>query len=125
MAESLVRNSGLSALVFDALDVFWTDPAAPRHLTAVLNRIAVPLACSNTVFLFLHASSLSKSPVLSVMAHYAAVRLGVTRESWLRRHGDIQGYKARVEVLKNRLGPVGRTVSVAIEFNGTVRGNGL
>jgi hypothetical protein len=59
------------------------------------------------------------------MAHYAAVRLQITRERWLRRHGDIQGYKARVEVLKNRLGPAGRTVSVAIEFNGTVRGNGL
>jgi recombination protein RecA len=125
MAESLARNSGLSALVFDAMDVFWADPAAPRYLTAVLNRLAVPLARSNTVFLFLHTSSRSESPALIVMAHYAAVRLGVTRESWLRRHGDIQGYKARVEVLKNRLGPAGRTVSVAIEFNGIVRGNGL
>jgi hypothetical protein len=40
-------------------------------------------------------------------------------------HGDIRGYQARVEVLKNRLGPPGRTVTIAIEFNGTVRGNGL
>ena len=40
---------------------------------------------------------------LSALAHYAAVRLQVVRERWLRRHGDIRGYKARVEVLKNRL----------------------
>lgn len=125
MTESLVRNGGLSALVFDALDIFWTDPGAARYLTAVLNRLTAPLARSSTVLLFLHASSPLESPALSAMAHYATVRLQITRERWLRRHGDIQGYKARVEVLKNRLGPAGRTVSVAIEFNGTVRGNGL
>jgi hypothetical protein len=62
---------------------------------------------------------------LSALAHYAAVRLQVVRERWLKHHGDIRGYKARVEVLKNRLGPAGRTVTLNIEFNGTVRGNGL
>ena len=68
------------------------------------------------------------------------MRLQVVRERWLRRHGDIRGYKARVEVLKNRLGPAGPStalrrgsgqgsgrcaVTIAIEFDGTVRGNGL
>jgi hypothetical protein len=53
------------------------------------------------------------------------VRLQIVRERWLRRHGDIRGYKARVEVQKNRLGPAGRTATISIEFNGTVRGNGL
>lgn len=125
MTEALVRDGSLSALVFDALDILWGDAGAARYVTAFLNRLAAPLARSGTALLFLHVSSTSKSPVLSALAHYATVRLQVTRERWLRRHGDIRGYKARVEVVKNRLGPANRTVSVTIEFNGTVRGNGL
>jgi hypothetical protein len=62
---------------------------------------------------------------LSTLSHSAAVRLQVARERWVHRHGDIRGYKARVEILKNRLGPAGRAVNLTIEFNGTVRGNGL
>jgi hypothetical protein len=51
--------------------------------------------------------------------------LQVAREEWLYHQLDIRGYKARVEVLKNRWGPAGRAVTLSIEFNGTVRGNGL
>jgi recombination protein RecA len=127
MTESLVRSGGLSALVFDAdaLDFLWTDREATSRLAAFLDRLPAPLARSNMAFLLLHESPTGRSPALSALAHYAAVRLQVVRERWLRRHGDIRGYKARIEVLKNRLGPAGRAVTVAIEFNGTVRGNGL
>jgi recombination protein RecA len=41
------------------------------------------------------------------------------------QHGDIRGYEGRVEILKNRLGPAGRVVTITIRFNGTVRGEGL
>ena len=131
MAEALVRDAGLVALVFDILDDFWTDPDAGRRLTSLLGRLAAPLARSGTALLFLRAESPAErraawpSPALSALAHSAAVRLQLTRERWLRRHGDIRGYQARVEVLKNRLGPAGQAVSVKIEFNGAVRGNGL
>lgn len=127
MTESLVRSGGLSALVFDAdaLDFLWTDPEAMSQIAAFLDRLPAPLTRSGMAFLLLHESPTAGSPALSALAHYAAVRLQVVRERWLRRHGDIRGYKARVEVLKNRLGPAGRAVTVAIEFNGTVRGNGL
>jgi recombination protein RecA len=133
MAEALVRDAGLAALVFDTLDDFWIDPDAGRRLTALLDRLAAPLARSGTALLFLRAVSPAErrfapsrpSPALSALAHSAAVRLQLTRERWLRRHGDIRGYQARVEVLKNRLGPAGQAVSVKIEFNGAVRGNGL
>ena len=125
MTEALARDGGLAALVFDAADIFWTDPAAARHLTATLDRLAAPLARSGTALLFLHSAVAGRSPALSALAHYASVRLQLTRERWLRRHGDIRGYEARVAVLKNRLGPAGRTASIAIQFNGTVRGNGL
>ena len=59
------------------------------------------------------------------LSHFAAVRLRVAHEQWLERHGDVRGYEAQVEILKNRLGPSGHTVTIAIEFNGTVRGDGL
>jgi recombination protein RecA len=140
MTEALARGGGLAALVFDALDVFWSDAGAARFLIGTLNRLTAPLARSGTALLFLHAASQrdapqspverqaaasEDSPALSALAHTASVRLQLTRERWLRRHGDIRGYEARVEVLKNRLGPAGRAVTLAIEFNGTVRGNGL
>jgi recombination protein RecA len=125
MTEALVRNGGLAALVFDVLDFLWTDPEAASLLASTFNRLPAALARSGTVLLVLHESTTGGSPALSALAHYAAVRLQVVRERWLERHGDIRGYKARVEVLKNRLGPAGRTVTLNIEFNGTVRGNGL
>jgi recombination protein RecA len=125
MAEALVRSGSLSALVLDALDFLWTEPAAASHLAATLNRLPVALAHSSTVLLVLHESATGSSPALSALAHTATMRLQVVRERWLHRHGDVRGYEARVEVLKNRLGPSGRTVRIEIEFNGTVRGNGL
>ena len=125
MMESLVRNGSLSALVFDTLNVLWTDPDAARRLTASLDRLTLTLTGSGTALVFLRASSTTISPALSALAHYATVRLQIVRERWLHRHGDIRGYKARVEIQKNRLGPAGRTATISIEFNGTVRGNGL
>jgi RecA/RadA recombinase len=125
MTEGLARGGGQAALVFDALDFVWTDPHAASNLAATLNRLTPFLTRSGTILLVLHESAGDRSPALSALAHCAAVRLKVVRERWLERHGDIQGYEARVEVLKNKLGPAGRTATISIEFNGTVRGNGL
>jgi recombination protein RecA len=124
-AEALARSDSLAALVLEVLDFFWTDREAAPFLAATLNRLPPFLAHSGTTLLVLHESPAGRSPALSVLAHCAAVRLQVSRESWLRRHGDVRGYEARVEVLKNRLGPSGQAVTLAIEFNGTVHGAGL
>ncbi len=135
MTEALARNGDLAALVFDALSFLWTDPVAASLLAATLNRLPAFLARSGTTLLVLHDSPLGNSPTsdtptsdtlaLSTLAHTAAVRLQVVRERWLRQHGDVRGYEARVEVLKNRHGPAGRQATIAIEFNGIVRGYGL
>jgi RecA/RadA recombinase len=136
----LARNGDLAALVFDALSFLWTDPVAASLLAATLNRLPTFLARSGTTLLVLHDSPLGDSPTggtptdgtptsgtlaLSALAHTAAIRLQVVRERWLRQHGDVRGYEARVEVLKNRHGPAGRQATIAIKFNGIVRGNGL
>jgi recombination protein RecA len=125
MTEASVRSGGPAALVFDTLDFLWTDPIATSLMAATLNRLPAPLARSGTVLLVLHESPTDNSPALSALAHHAAVRLQVVRERWLSRKKDIQGYEARVEVLKNRWGPAGRKATIVIKFNGTVRGNGL
>jgi recombination protein RecA len=136
--EALVRSGSLSAMVFDSLDFLWTDAQAAALLAATLNRLPAALSRANTTLLILHETApaetaagasgelpLGNSPALSTLSHSAAVRLQVVREHWVRRHGDVRGYEARVEVLKNRLGPAGRVVNLTIDFNGTVRGNGL
>jgi recombination protein RecA len=146
LTEALVHSGGLTALVFDVLDFLWTDPEAVPLLAATFNRLPPALSRSGMTLLILRESppdSLSLSgasptrgsptgvsptggsPALSTLAHYAAVRLQVARERWLYDGQDIRGYEARVEVLKNRLGPAGRAVTLTIKFNGTVRGNGL
>lgn len=124
-AEALARSGALSALVFDILDLVWTDPGTGPHLAATLNRLTPFLVRSGTVFLVLHKSVQARSPALSALAHSAAIRLQVVHEKWLYHYQDVRGYEARVKVLKNKLGPTGRTAPIAIEFNGTVRGNGL
>jgi recombination protein RecA len=135
MIEALAHNSGLTVLVFDAPDFFWTAPHAAPRLAATLNRLPNPLSRSGTILLALHDATpaaspagqtpASHSPALSALAHCATMRLQVIREGWIKRHNHIHGYEARVEILKNRLGPDGRKVTLAIKFNGTVRGNGL
>jgi recombination protein RecA len=142
LTEGLIRSGSLAALVFDALDFLWTDAEASSLLAATLDRLPASLARSGLALLVLHESPTDRmaadrmsagnvpthrTPALSALAHHAAVRLQVVRERWLHHkyHQDIRGYEARVEILKNRLGPAGRTVSLSIEFNGTVRGNGL
>jgi recombination protein RecA len=126
MTEALVRGGGFAAIVFDALDFLWTDPAATSPMAATLNRLPASLARSGAILLILHECPTGNSPALSTLAHHAAMRLHVTREGWISsRSTDIRGYKAGVEVLKNRLGSAGCKATIVIEFNGTVRGDGL
>ena len=125
MAEALAGSGGLSALIFEGWEGFLDNLDAATQLAASLDRLVAPLARSGMALLFLHAPMTEGSTLLSSLAHHATLRLALTRENWLRRNGDVRGYKAQVEVLKNKLGPAGRVVTITIEFNGTVRGAGL
>jgi recombination protein RecA len=121
MTEALAESGGISALVFDALDALWSNAQAAPLISASLDRLVALLSRSGMAILFLH----TKPQVLPALAHHATVRLRVVRERWLRSHRDVRGYEARVEVQKNKLGRAGRAVTIAIRFNGTVRGDGL
>jgi recombination protein RecA len=120
--EALVRSGSLAALVFDVMDGLWGDPHTVPQLASCLGRLSAPLARSGIVLVFLHTAVNIRSTPL---AHYAAVRLQVSHERWLKHYGDVRGYEAQVEILKNRSGSPGSRVSIVIEFNGTVHGDGL
>ena len=125
MTEALARCGSLVAMVLDTVEFLWGDAAAAQLLAATLGRLRALLIRSGTVLLVLHDSLDARSPALSALAHASAIRLQVVRESWIRQNGDVRGYKARVEVLKNRHGPAGKVAQLAIEFNGTVHGDGI
>jgi len=119
--EALAHGGGLSALVFDTLDFLWADPAAAACLASTFDRLPALLERSRTALLVLRESPTGGVPAL----HQAAVRLHVVRERWIERYGDVRGYEARVDVVRNRFGPEGRRVKIEIGFNGTVRGDGF
>jgi recombination protein RecA len=125
MVEALANKGGLAALVLDTVDFLWSDTGVMRQLNATLSRISAPLARSGTAFVFLHDPLLGEASALSVLKHYASIRLQVSHETWQHSHGDIRGYRARIVVLKSRFGPTGRETTIDIKFNGTVQGDGL
>jgi recombination protein RecA len=122
--EVLARSGGLVALVFDAFGFLWTDAQAAAQLATTLHRLPSALARSGTTLLVVHESSEGSSPALAALARYAAVRLRVVRERWLEDHGEVRGYAARVEVLKNRAapGPLPAAVTTSIEFDAPGQG---
>jgi recombination protein RecA len=115
----LVESNTLAALVFDSLSELPVGHDA--YVAGSLAHLATAVTQTRTAVLFLAERSAEHQP----LAHLAALRLRLTRERWLMQDGDVRGYEAQVEILKNRLGRVGARVPIRIIFNGTVRGDGL
>lgn len=55
----------------------------------------------------------------------ASVQLQVQRVRWLRRRGDISGYRTAVTIVRNPHGATGKTVNITIGFSSTVAGDGV
>jgi RecA/RadA recombinase len=70
------------------------------------------------------ASSPANYPSNFALPHYATIRLLLAKERWLYKGADVRGYEARVEVIKNELGPAGRKATIAVTFNGLMKGDG-
>jgi recombination protein RecA len=109
VAEALVQSESLAALVIDASAWLASDT-----FVAFLRRLSVPLAHSGLVLLFVHEVQ-GVRRVGHALTHYATLRLGIRRVQWLRQHGDVRGYRSRIEVLKNRMGPTGRAATITID----------
>jgi len=77
-------------VVLDAPDFFWMTRARRRGWQLRSADCPWPLGDG---LLFLHETGAGQSASLSAVAHYAAVRLRVTRERWLYQHKDVRGYE--------------------------------
>ena len=115
----LTESQTLAALVFDGVAAI--TPGETGQLTGTLERLAAGVTRTNTAILFVTEPNAQ----FHTLAHVATLRLGIHRERWLMRHGDVRGYTAQVQVLKHRGGRPGTTTTLRIAFNGTVRGDGL
>ena len=129
IANSLVSSKGLGVIVFDSVASMLGETPSPQLMSEALRQLTGSLADSACALIFLTSlcfggpSSKHNYPSGFALSHYASLRLLVERERWLKRYGDIRGYRAEVEVIKNKLAPSGKRVNVSITFNGTVNGN--
>jgi recombination protein RecA len=116
MVEALATGDGISAIVLDAGG--WREgldrraPDATQRIATSLRRI-VSGTRSEAVLIVLRDAAPGLSPL-------ASVRLQIVRQRWIWQHRDVRGYEARIDVLKNRFGPPGRSAFVSFTFDATV-----
>jgi recombination protein RecA len=130
IAHSLIASRTIGGLVFDSVAHLFDDPHGAQTLATTLRQFPAALAVSPCALIFL--TPLQFGPAMSVdnypsgfaLPHYAAVRMLLKKEKWLRRGHDIRGYQAQVQILKNKLGRAGHKAKITITFNGVVRGDG-
>jgi RecA/RadA recombinase len=116
-------------LVFDSMSQLLGETHGPQLMSAALRQLVGVLAESPCALIFLtplyfgDATSQDNYPSGFAFPHYATVRLLIEKERWLKRRGDVRGYRARVTVIKNKLAPAGKSAAIEITFNGVVNGN--
>ncbi len=108
------------------------DKQVSQIWSPTLDKIIAPLGHSDTILLFLtHLPAFPASaPVnqsqgkprltkqnMRIVSHYAALRLFVQRSGWLIQGRELEGYKTRVKVIKNKFGPTGGVVDLTIPIN--------
>lgn len=122
IALHLVESNILTVLVVDGVvDLMRLASDDESLMVGALERLGAVVTQTSTAVLFLSEPGAQHQ----TLAHLATVRLKVTREHWLTRHGDVRGYEGQVQILKNKIGRSGIVVPIRIIFNGTVRGKGL
>ena len=130
ITQALIASGSTGVLIFDSVPHLLREPLGARDMSAALRRMAATLDSSPCALIFLtplhfgDASSADNYPSGFTLPHYASVRLLLEKESWIRKRCDVRGYRSRVVVLKNKLGPAGKSATIAITFNGVVQGNG-
>ena len=128
--HTLVASRGVGVLALNSVSHLMAEAHGPQAISAALRQLSSTLARSACACLFLTplhfgaAASPDNYPSGFALPHYAAVRLLIEKERWIRKQRDVGGYQARVTVLKNKLGAEGKRARIAITFNGVVDGNG-
>ncbi|MCB0163882.1 MAG: hypothetical protein KDI79_06645 [Anaerolineae bacterium] len=129
ITRDLVAGRGTGLVIFDSVANLFTPSPEAQGLATSLRTLPQVLTHTHCALIFLtplqfgNAPSLDNYPSGLALPHFATVRLLLHKERWLQKQGDIRGYQARVLVLKNKLGPAGRSAQIAITFNGVVHGD--
>lgn len=124
MTRDLLVEGGAGAIVFDRLLAQREGPASgdPELLDRALREWNVLVSRALCLFLCItEVESPSLYPTDISLPYFATVRLGFAWEGWLSAEElgvaalsprRIAGFRSRVTVLKNKLGPAGRSVSL-------------
>lgn len=129
LSQSLLTSRSIAVLVFDNITALRHYSIESVSLAATLTQLPANLAHANCAFIgltplqFGGAMSMANYPAGFALPHFASLRLELRKEAWLYRGRDVRGYKARMVVIKNKLGRAGQQASLSIIFNGTVRGD--
>lgn len=121
--QDFVLGEGMTIMVFDAPAKLLHGPQQAQALAATLGRLIAPLGRTQCVLLFLISLPANNSPdpieepVSSALAHFATIRLFIRRERWAYKDQDIGGYQAQVLIVKNKLGPAGKKISIDVNFH--------
>ena len=129
ITTSVIAGGGIGVLVFDSVSQLLGETHGPQLMSAALRQLAGALAESPSALVFLtplyfgNAASEDNYPSGFALPHYAAVRLLIEKERWLKKRRDVRGYRARITVIKNKLAPGHKSTTIEITFNGVVNGN--
>lgn len=117
----LVQSRELRVILLDSLPDLLIDPAAARGFEQMLPQVNLALKGAPTAVILLDEPQPPWLPPLPnwtnrAAAHYAALRIELTREGWIDEEGDLAGYCAQARIQKRRGAVSGRSISIAIEF---------
>ncbi|MBX3081734.1 MAG: hypothetical protein KF716_08860 [Anaerolineae bacterium] len=118
IVNTLARSGGAGVIVVDASH-HGISEIGNRE---ALNRLTSQLSFSPCALLILTRGDTSTPS--TTLIHQTALRLKLQRQRWLKRRQDIQGYRTKVEVLRNRFGAP-TTINLTIGFSGVVAGDGV
>jgi recombination protein RecA len=130
ITHALIARGGVGIAVFDSVTDLLAEAHGAQAMSVALRQLNGALAASSCALLFLtplyfgDALSLHNYPSGFALPHYVSIRLLLEKEGWLKARRDIRGYQARVTVLKNKLAACSGPTSIAITFDGVVKGNG-
>lgn len=132
-AAALLAELGVSGaidlLVLDMPLSEQREPANEEALSLAYGRLLAPLRRSDCTLVVLttlapgDGASAAAYPQAAALPHYATLRLRLHKERWLYRRQDVNGYAAQVEIAKNKVGRVGQTARLLIDFQHTVQGD--
>ena len=123
--RSHVLDIVYSILANRAAGVILLDLTAPAALAAApregLVQLTRELAISPCALIVL--TTPQTAIVFEDRSHQIALRLSIQRQHWLKRRGNVQGYRSSVTILKSRHAPSGSRVQITIGNRSTLNGS--